>query len=116
MENADLIYSYTRAEAIDDGVLIDVTKWSRPRGFRFPVAFSAAAYYEVVTKGEGKTEEERIDHPLTHLLHVITAAKRVTDRVTFGLMNAEEFVDLYAVLSPGDDMEPVITVMLIGED
>lgn len=42
--NADLIFSYTRAQAIADGVLIDITERAREAGFRIPVAVTAAAW------------------------------------------------------------------------
>ena len=42
-ENADLIHRYTRAEAIADGVLIDVSAVAREAGIRYPVALTAAA-------------------------------------------------------------------------
>jgi len=44
-ENADLIYRYTRADAIRDGVLIDVSATAKDEGFQYPVALTAAAYW-----------------------------------------------------------------------
>ena len=41
-ENADLIHRYTRADAIADGVLIDVSATAREAGF--PVDLVAAEY------------------------------------------------------------------------
>ncbi len=35
---------YTRAQALADGVLIDVTPWAQKSGFRVPVAFTAALW------------------------------------------------------------------------
>ena len=32
------IYSYSRQQAIDDGVLVDITEMAQEAGFRFPVA------------------------------------------------------------------------------
>jgi hypothetical protein len=43
-DNADLIHRYSRADAIRDGVLIDVTPTAREAGFRFPVALTSAAW------------------------------------------------------------------------
>ena len=42
--NANLIHRYTRADAIRDGVLIDVTAAAREAGFRYPVALTTAAW------------------------------------------------------------------------
>jgi hypothetical protein len=47
-ENADLIYRYTRAEAIADGVLIDDSATAREAGFRSPVALTRAAWERCV--------------------------------------------------------------------
>jgi len=33
-----VIHTYTRAQAIEDGVLIDVSEMAREAGFRWPVA------------------------------------------------------------------------------
>jgi hypothetical protein len=41
--NAELIHSYSRRQAIADGVLIDVTPTAREAGIKFPVALTAAA-------------------------------------------------------------------------
>jgi hypothetical protein len=38
----EVIFSYTRAQAIADRVLIDVTPTALKAGFRFPVAVTAA--------------------------------------------------------------------------
>jgi hypothetical protein len=40
------------------------------------------------------------------------AAGKTTDRADFTVNG----VELYALIGPGDDAEPVLTVMLIGED
>jgi hypothetical protein len=40
----DLIHSYSRAEAIADGVLVDVTPVAREAGIRFPVALTRATH------------------------------------------------------------------------
>ena len=37
-EDAPVIYSYTRKQAIEDGVLVDLTEWSKETGFTIPVA------------------------------------------------------------------------------
>jgi len=34
----DIIFSYTRAQAIEDGVLVDVSELAREASFRYPVA------------------------------------------------------------------------------
>ena len=34
--NWNVIYSYTRAQAIEDGVLVDVTEQAKATGFKLP--------------------------------------------------------------------------------
>jgi hypothetical protein len=42
-DERDLIHSYSRAQAIADGVLIDVSATAREAGIRCPVALTRAA-------------------------------------------------------------------------
>ncbi len=49
---ADLIHSYSRAEAIEDGVLVDLTEWASSTkgfigGFKIPVAVTAAVWADI---------------------------------------------------------------------
>ena len=41
-----VISQYTRAQAIEDGVLIDVSKMAKEAGFTIPVAVTAAVWNE----------------------------------------------------------------------
>ena len=47
-EDADLIHRYTRADALRDGVLIDVTATVAEAGFRWPVALTRAVWERCV--------------------------------------------------------------------
>ena len=40
----DLIHSYTRQQAIEDGVLMDVSETAKEAGVRFPVALTRAVW------------------------------------------------------------------------
>ncbi len=42
--DADVISTYSRAEALADGVLVDVSEMAREAGFRFPVAITAGVH------------------------------------------------------------------------
>ncbi len=52
-EEADLIYRYTRAQSIEDGVLIDVSAVAREAGITYPVALTRAAWERCVTVPPG---------------------------------------------------------------
>src|SRR5438270_13878847 len=52
-EEADLIHQYTRADALRDGVLIDVTATAAEAGIRWPVALTCAAWERCVAVPPG---------------------------------------------------------------
>ena len=43
-----VVASYSRAQAIEDGVLIDVTAMAREAGFKWPVALTHTAWCDCV--------------------------------------------------------------------
>jgi hypothetical protein len=43
-DHADIIHRYTRAEALRNGVLIDVSPVAREAGIRYPVALTRAVW------------------------------------------------------------------------
>jgi hypothetical protein len=47
-DNTDLIYRYSRADAIRDGVLIDMSAAAREAGIRYPVALTRGAWERCV--------------------------------------------------------------------
>lgn len=126
-ENAPVIFSYTRAQAIEDGVLVDLTDWARETGFRIPVACTAAIWNGYITPPAGTSElgqsERGRAHDLLWMLYVNIRRSRSAGqdlllfKVIF-LMAAEkqETVTLKAMCGPGDNGEPVLTVMLPEED
>jgi hypothetical protein len=132
-----LIFSYTRAQAIADGVLVDVSKLAKEAGFRYPVAVTAAVWAECVTVPDGvagQDETGRLWDVLNLLRFAIGSKVAVPryalpgqnldgERVDFAVHvrkdNSEgdpPLVDLYALCGPGDDGEPVVTIMLPNED
>lgn len=120
----DIIYAYTREQAIEDGVLVDVSETAREAGFKFPVAVTRAVWCEVIepdqiAKRHGESEAGRLWDVLWMLLVAIKAGMD-GDTVRYYLIatraGRQHKVELKAVCSPGDTLEPVITVMLPLED
>jgi hypothetical protein len=128
--NADVVSSYTRAQAIADGVLVDCSSLAREAGFRVPLAMTAAAWHSSVAwtdaneddKHMGQSEVGRLWDVLWMALQ---AAKRTEgDRVAFTVLRvpvegeglAAEPVELVLHIGPGDAGEPVCTIMEPGED
>lgn len=125
-ENADLIHRYTRADAIRDGVLIDVSTTAREAGFKFPVALTAAAWAKCVAIPPGvlcQDEAGRLWDVLTMLLFAIRGSNDRGREIRFALHVRNDnrdrtppLVRLKALCGPGDLGEPVLTIMLPDED
>ena len=123
-----MIFRYTRLQAIEDGVLVDLTPWAREIGFVYPVACTAALWSgyvlpQVSLTEAGQSERGRA-HDVLFVLRSLIAnapAGTVCDRLKFKVnflmpSGRQQVVELVAVCSPGDTSEPVITIMLPGED
>ncbi len=118
-----IIYSCTRAEAIRDGVLIDVSEMAAEAGFRYPVALSRAAWaagVEVSLSDACQDEQGRLWDILNVLRFEIRAATSQS-LIYFDVLVAKggkkpEPIRLKAHCGPGDNLEPVITVMVPNED
>jgi hypothetical protein len=119
-----LIHSYSRSEAIADGVLIDATPTAKEAGFRYPVALTSAAWATCVyvpDDAHGQDEAGRLWDVLTMLGHASRSAGRDVSTVHFDVLvlndgTAPEPVRLKAVCGPNDDLTPCLTVMLPDED
>lgn len=118
------IYSYSRKQAIEDGVLVDVTATAKECGFRFPVALTQAVWaeYVVVPDGvEAQDERGRLWDMLFCLHVAIKKSKGDGPELLFTVLvrndnRGPKKVRLKSVCGPGDQMEPVITVMMVDED
>lgn len=122
----DVIYSYSRSNALADGVLIDVSGIAREAGFTIPVAVTDNFYHSYIMPSldlaaEGQSPSGRLWDTLSVLRYAIKASPS-TDRITFTVLftmfpNTEPIpVELLAVCGPGDNGEPVITVMIPGDE
>jgi hypothetical protein len=123
-EEADLIHRYTRADALRDGVLIDVSATAREAGFRYPMALTAAAWAKCVTVPPGVVCQDEAGR-LWDVLFLLRCAVRGQDgaEVRFGVHvrndNRERtppLVRLKALCGPDDDGSPCITVLVPEED
>jgi hypothetical protein len=120
---------YTRRQAIEDGVLVDLmqaetTSLVREAGFRIPVAMTVGAFTAAVAGiGETLPAGQDLKGRLWDVLWMLRCAIKAggsTDRVNFRLnvWNGHQYdeVRLWALCGPGDTAEPVVTIMLEGED
>ena len=122
MDDFNLIYSYSRAQAISDGVLIDVTAQAKEAGFKLHTVVSDNLFHSYIAppaglEGEGQSIEGRLHDVFFVLLAAIRSAKAATDYAeidVFFLMapGRQEKVKVVAVVGPGDEGEPVMTICL----
>jgi hypothetical protein len=124
-EGADFIHRFSRADAIRDGALIDVTAPAKEAGFKFPVALTAAAWAKCVTvppRVDGQDEAGRLWDVLAMLRFATHGPGGDAAEVRFGVHVRNDnrdrtppLVRLKALCGPGDGGEPVVTVMLPDE-
>lgn len=119
----EVIYAYSRAQAIEDGELVDVTSTAEEDGFVFPVALTSAAwvrYVQVPPKVTTQDELGRLRSVLQQLRLAMNSGKWGSEIHFCVFVHMEDYfsllVELKAHCGPGDDGEPVVTVMLPGED
>lgn len=141
MSDFEVIFAYTRAEAIADGELVDVSKLAREAGVKFPCAVSRAVWGRYCEVPEGTVGQDVVGRTWDVVWMLRCAARRSAgEEISFKLHVAlpdkgdwqknenlpeagsgltretHRLVTLKALCGPGDDAEPVITVMLPNED
>ena len=123
----EVIDKYTRAMTIENGELVDVSKSDEAieAGFKCPVALTRMAWYKYVEVPEGVWGQDQKGRlwDILYILSVAAKSNRQSDTMFFQLhvrnSNREglpPLVTLKAVCGPGDDGEPVITIMERYED
>ena len=122
----EVIYSYTRAQAVADGVQVEVTKTAQEAGIRFPVFLTRTvfdAYVAVPPDVSGQDEAGRLWDVVWMTRFAILRAKPGVDRIPVALYvrndnHAAKLVKLIATCGPLDidDPQPAITVMMPDED
>lgn len=122
-EDFELVHRYRRADALRDGVLIDVSDAAREAGIKYPVAVTAAVYAHYVRVPPGVTAQDergRLWDIVWLLRYAITRGPE-GDYLLFTVhvrndADAPKPVKLKAICHPGDEGEPVITVLMPDED
>lgn len=122
----ETISTYTRAQAIEDGLLFDVSATAREAGFVYPVAVSSALWHDYITPPEGLVGQDADGRLWDVLTMLKVATKQIPSYepgnvVTFStlfLMKPRrlEKVRLRSLCHPGDNREPVIAIFLERED
>ena len=114
----EALFSYSRAQAIADGVLVDLSRFPEiSQVWRHHLACTDTVWnlVQAAIRDEGK------DLPgiLWDISHMAMASARVkgasSDRVGFRVIIGRKTHALKLVVGPGDTPEPVLTLMLATE-
>jgi hypothetical protein len=136
----DIISTYTREEAIMDGVLVDpevhMPGMAKESGFVFPIAFTSSVWNDYILPDselirEGQSLDGRLWDTLHMLRYAIKQASKNESDIPFSVwysLTGDEAqynsdgertpveISLKAVCGPADDGSPCLTIMLPSED
>lgn len=128
----DLVFSYSRKDAIRDGVLVDLSAHPelspliKEAGFRLPMAITDTAFGRYIELSEqainaGQDIKGRFWDILVTLHHAIKKSDPRADTVVFQFYSVADsakpaLARLKAVVGPDDDGKPCLTLMLPEED
>ena len=132
----EVISSYTRAQALEDGVLVDAGPMAEEIGFRFPVALTSAVWADCVAWTDSDSQKKPFQDQSGRLYDVlfmaafaIRTSEQSSDRLLYGALLYELYrvprdgfsteakpVTLKLIIGPGDHGEPVVTILLPEED
>ena len=126
-----VIFAYTRAQAIEDGILVDVSETAREAGFKIPVALSRTVWDRLVALPDGyrgfQDERGRLWDVLW-MAHYYALRASGSDRVTMSVLVRDIRKDLrdsnwpprrhcpIVAIGGGDQGEAVITIMFPEDD
>lgn len=132
-EGVTVIHTYTRKEAIEDGVLVDLTAWASDGpegmigGFKIPVAATASVWADLNAIPESQSHQSVRGRAHDLLWMASLKVRRLLqsgsdmDRVLFQLhmrcKGDRKSLRTYKIIcGPGDDMRPCLTIMQTHED
>ncbi|HIJ87411.1 MAG TPA: hypothetical protein HPP97_06940 [Desulfuromonadales bacterium] len=118
-EDCDLISQYTRQQALEDGVLIDLSA-SYPEEckiYRYPVACTQSVWAIIECAAEKKLGSFKgIVGDLLWMSQKGIIRKLSESTMIFCVILGIKGHNLKVMIGPADDMSPCVTVMLEGED
>lgn len=116
MEQDNIIYTYTRQQAIEDGVFVDVSEVARTIGFVIPVVITSSIYYAYIKKDDEQETARRLDAFLLIMYKQIQEQKNKVDnflkaKVCFDKDKETEVWAVVEGISPVDP-RPAMNIML----
>ncbi len=114
----ETIYSYTRTQAIEDGVLVDLSQVdSIKQHWKLPVACTSTvwAIIEEALKREDQ-DVSGICHDISTMAKLAVRGADNAEQVCFKVIVVGRTHELKLHIGPGDTAAPVLTLMLPNED
>lgn len=114
----DTIYSYSRAQAIDDGVLVDLSQADSIRQhWKHPFACTSAvwAIIEEALQQPGQ-DVSGICHDISTMAKLAIQGGHGADQIRFEVIITGRTHAFKLHIGPGDTAAPVLTLMLPYED
>ena len=122
----EIIYTYSRKQALADGFQVDISDTAREAGIKFPVFLTRSVFDSYVTVPEGVTGQDESGRrwDLAWMLRfAILRSRPGQDRIPVALYvrnnnRAPKLVKLLATCGPldVDNPQPAITLQMQGED
>jgi len=113
-----MIYSYSRKQAIEDGVLVDLSNIdSIKQHWKHPFACTCGVW-DIIENALGKPCQDApgICHDISTMAKLAIRAGLGTDLVRFRVTLGARSHELKLHVGPGDTLSPVLTLMLPNED
>ena len=114
----DAIFAYTRAQAINDGVLVDLTQFKITKlSWKMHVACTDSVFtlMETAVNEDGK-DYDGILHDMYFMARIAITNTKRSNIINFRVIIGKKTVELKMIVGPGDDLTPVLTIMLPNED
>ena len=130
-EESDIISTYSRAQAVEDGVLVDVSATMREAGLTMKTALTRTVYEDCVAWTDADTKRQtyqdesgRLRDVLSMARRVVRSLSRVGDSVLFQVLRVPRggrgmrprLVTLKVVLGRDETDEWTLTIMQPDED
>lgn len=114
----ETIYSYTRTQAIGDGVLVDLSQVdSIKQHWKLPVACTANVWAIIEEALKRKDQDvSGICHDISTMAKLSIRGAGNTEQVSFKVIVVGTTHELKLHIGPGDTAAPVLTLMLPNED
>ena len=128
----NVVSSYTRTDALEDGFLVDVSEMATETGFKFPTAVTRSVWDNYIEWTEEDSKRQTYQDQSGRLWDVlwmafvaIKTSKQNTNPTKLyklhcvprgGQKRKAREITLKMIVGPGDQGEGVITIMMPNED